>query len=475
MLAPVIAIRGQIALMSLAATCGMAVAQCPGDLWRLTFSDEFEGTSLDTSTWSHETGRWPYNAELQYYQLANVSVQGGFLSITATRDNRFNPPYASARINTRTSFLQRYGRFEMRARLPRGQGIWPAFWLLPENTWPPEIDIMELLGHEPTRVHFTNHWGTSAAPLSQTSSFSGPDFSADFHTFACEWQPDRIDFFVDGVRRATNINGGIPSVPMYIILNVAVGGLWPGNPNASTPFPQQMVVDWVRAYELLEPTSVIANGGFESRGPTGQVPFFGWVRSGNAFTDGGVVRTGAASGKLFGNFTGGSNASWIAQDVLVTPGQTMAAVGWFHTAASDRMTGANVASMIVEWRTSANAVLSRTSVVAADATMPPGEWIRRSVAAEAPAGATRARLLIEFRQPAMAAGSVFFDDIQFGPITCPPCLSDFNGDGGIDGGDLEAFFDSWEAGSQEADINQDGGIDGADVGVFFNSWERSSC
>ena len=469
------ALRRHLASIWLAALAGGAAAQCPGDLWRLTFSDEFEGTTLDAATWSHETGRWPYNAELQHYQLANVSVQGGFLAITATRDNRFNPPYASARINTSTSFLQRYGRFEMRARLPRGQGIWPAFWLLPQNAWPPEIDIMELLGHEPTRVHFTNHWGTAAAPRSQTSSFSGPDFSAGFHTFACEWYPDRIDFFVDGVRRATNINGGIPSVPMYIILNLAVGGLWPGNPDASTAFPQQMVVDWVRAYELLEPVSLIANGGFESRGTTGQVPLFGWVRSGNAFADTGVVRTGGTSGKLFGNFTGGANTSWIAQDVLVTPGQTMAAVGWFRTSSSDRIAGGNVASMIVEWRTSTNAVLSRDSVVAADASTAPNEWIRRVIAAEAPAGATRARLLIEFRQPAMATGSVFFDDIQFGPITCPPCRADFNRDGGIDGGDLESFFAAWETASEDADVNQDGGIDGADVGVFFHAWERSSC
>lgn len=468
-------LRFQLAALSLATAAGLASAQCPGDLWRLTFSDEFDGSSLDASTWSNETGRWPYNSELQYYQASNVSVRDGFMAITATRDARFNPPYASARINTRTSFLQRYGRFEMRARLPRGQGIWPAFWLLPQNAWPPEIDIMELLGHEPTKVYFTNHWGASSSPLSQSSSFSGPDFSADFHTFACEWYPDRIDFFVDGVRRSTNINGGIPSVPMYIILNVAVGGQWPGNPNASTPFPQQMVVDWVRAYELIEPVSQISNGGFESRGPTGQVPFFGWIRSGNAFTDAGVVRTGVASGKLFGNFTGGANTSWIAQDVLVTTGQTMAATGWFQTASSDRIAGANVASMIIEWRTSSNAVISRESVVAADATTPPGEWFRRVIGAEVPAGAARARLLVEFRQPATATGSVFFDDLQFGPISCPPCISDFNRDGGIDGADLEAFFDAWEDGGSRADVNQDGGIDGADVGVFFTAWERSSC
>lgn len=469
------AVRPHLVLLSIAAATAVSAAQCPGDLRRLTFSDEFDGTTLDAATWSHETGRWPYNSELQYYQVNNVAVQGGFLSITAARDNRFNPPYSSARINTKTSFLQRYGRFEMRARLPRGQGIWPAFWLLPQNAWPPEIDIMELLGHEPSRVYFTNHWGTSASPLSQGSSFAGPDFSADFHTFACEWYPDRIDFFVDGVRRATNINGGIPSVPMYIILNVAVGGQWPGNPNATTPFPQQMVVDWVRAYELIEPTSQISNGGFESRGPTGLVPFFGWVRSGNAFTDSGVVRTGAASGKLFGTFTGAANTSWIAQDLVVTPGQTYGAVGWFQTTAADRIAGANVASLTVEWRTSSNAVISRESVLAADATTPPGEWFRRVIATESPANAGRARLLVEFRQPAMAAGSVFFDDLQFGPITCPPCISDFNRDGGIDGADLEAFFDAWEAGAGQADVNQDGGIDGADVGVFFTAWERSSC
>ncbi len=459
----------------IAAMVGTAGAQCPPDLWRMSFADEFTDPNLDLSTWSYETGRWPYNAELEYYHLPAMSVAAGHLSITARVDNRYNPPYTSGRINTRTKFLQQYGRFEMRARLPKGQGIWPAFWLLPQDTWPPEIDIMEQLGHIPTQIHFTNHWGVYPSVASQSQSFTGPDTSAGFHTYACEWYPGRIDFFFDGVRRASNVNAGVPDVPMYIILNLAVGGQWPGNPNATTVFPQQMVVDYVRAYDEIKPVQRLANPSFESRGSGNNIPLFGWVRSGNAFAENQHARTGAVSAKLYGNFTGGVNTSSIYQEMSVTPGETMAAVGWFYNWSADRMAGANAVTMNIEWRTIGNAVISRESTVAANASSPTDYLMRSVVFGTVPPNAAKARLSIEFRQTANTAGAIFIDDVQFGRVECPQCIGDFNEDGGIDGADIEAFFRSWEAGEAGADVSQDGGVDGSDVQVFFTAWERGSC
>jgi beta-glucanase (GH16 family) len=457
------------------ALASVAAAQCPSDLWNLTFSDEFNGTSVDATTWTYEVGRWPYNNELENYQRSNVTEGNGSLTITAARDPRFNPAYSSGRINTRGRFLQQFGKFEMRAKLPRGKGMWPAFWLLPQDTWPPEIDIMENLGHETSKVYFTNHWGTYPNVQSQPTSYSGPDFSLDFHTYACEWYPDRIDFFVDGVRRTTHRNAGIPAVPMYIILNLAVGGDWPGYPDGTTLFPQKLVVDWVRAYERLQPSQTLTNSSFESFGANNATPLANWTKSGNAYCEPVGVRTGAHSGKLYGNFTGGVNTSSVYQEVSVTPGDIMAGTGWFMNLGSDRMSGSNTASMYIEWRTATNTVVSRSSIVVADASSPADSYMSNYVYGTVPATATKARFGVEFRQPALNNGAIFFDDLVFGKISCPMCIADFNQDGGIDGSDVGAFFDSWEAGNSDADVNQDGGIDGADVASFFVAWESGSC
>ncbi|MCA9245297.1 MAG: family 16 glycosylhydrolase, partial [Phycisphaerales bacterium] len=154
---------------------------------------------------------------------------------------------------TKDRFATVYGRIEVSAKLPGTQGIWPAHWMLPDSReWPPEIDIMELLGHQPTRVHMTHHWGVWPNVQSHTGSFDGSDFTAGFHEFAIEWSPDRIDWFVDGALRFSSTNT-IPTEPFYVILNTAVGGDWPGAPNGSTVFPQLHEIDYVRVYVPADP------------------------------------------------------------------------------------------------------------------------------------------------------------------------------------------------------------------------------
>lgn len=246
----------------------------PGDTLTLVWSDEFNGAALDPETWYFETGDgsqygipgWGNN-ELQYYQPNSAQLEGGFLVIEARERSVSGFNYTSARINTRDRFAFRYGRIEARIRLPGGQGIWPAFWLLPQDSpyggWAAsgEIDIMEAInlgGSGDNFVHGTIHYGGEwPAQQSSGESYLVPTNAQDnFHTYALEWDSGEIRWYVDGVlfamRNSWSSTGGpFPAPfdqPFYILINVAVGGNWPGSPNASTVFPVTMEVDWVRIY-----------------------------------------------------------------------------------------------------------------------------------------------------------------------------------------------------------------------------------
>ena len=241
-----------------------------------TWSDEFDGpagTAPDPTKWTHEVnGDGGGNGELQYYtdSTANASLDGnGNLLITARRENPGNYQchygycqYTSARLVTAQTFTQQYGHFEARIKVPSGTGMWPAFWMLGHDIttgtpWPDcgEIDIMENIGSEPSTVHGSLHGPGYFGGNPLTGSYSlpgGARFSDDFHTFAVDWAPDHIAWSVDGQeysRHTPAETGGNPwpfDHPFFIILNVAVGGSWPGPPGGDTQFPQSMVVDYVR-------------------------------------------------------------------------------------------------------------------------------------------------------------------------------------------------------------------------------------
>jgi beta-glucanase (GH16 family) len=235
----------------------------PGPGWVLDWSDEFEGRALDRSKWVEETGGHGFgNNELQYYTARpeNVRVAGGNLVIEARREDWQGRHYTSARIKTAGLFERTHGRYEARIKIPRGQGIWPAFWLLGADCdkagWPRcgEIDIMENIGKEPSTVHGTLHGpGYSGEhAFGKPSSIAGA-FADDFHVYAVEWEPREIRWYRDGVlyhtARPALVKGDwVFEHPFFVILNLAVGGYWPGNPDAGTVFPQQMLVDYVRVY-----------------------------------------------------------------------------------------------------------------------------------------------------------------------------------------------------------------------------------
>jgi beta-glucanase (GH16 family) len=187
----------------------------------------------------------------------NVSVSGGMLHLTAKEDLPRHP-YTSGVITTGGSpstpatFAFQYGYMEMRAQFPPGQGLWPAFWLLPaDGSWPPEIDAMEWLGNTPTIDYATIHWGVERNghhPSNGTSYDTGEDLSAGFHTYGVDWQADRVTWYFDGkvIKTFTKVND-IPHKPMYVIVNLAVGG-WIAPPDKTVHFPAAMLVDYVRVW-----------------------------------------------------------------------------------------------------------------------------------------------------------------------------------------------------------------------------------
>ena len=183
-------------------------------------------------------------------------LRTGTLEITADRlPEELRPllwgrEYTSGVITTKGTFSQMYGVFEMRARLPKGQGLWPAFWLLPANgAWPPELDIMEVLGHDTTTLYTTWHSKETGAYTREATVTHVPDMSADFHVYGLEWEKDVIKWFFDGIEIARAPTPADMHVPMQILANLTVGGNWPKNPDTSTPFPAVFAIDWIRAYQ----------------------------------------------------------------------------------------------------------------------------------------------------------------------------------------------------------------------------------
>jgi len=238
--------------VALLAAGGVAAAVLSGGQdrpgWALTFSDEFEGDTLDEAKWSTNWGR--SNEALTHYLRDRLDVDGGHLRISAVHGGApSDRPWSSGLIMSRDSHEQRYGRFEMRAKVPAGQALWPAFWLLPKGAGEPEIDVMEHIGQEPNRVYMTVH---GYGPEQEQRTFDGPDFTAGYHTYAVEWTEGLLVWKIDGVERFRTTRG-VPDMPMYLIANLAVGypgdpSQWVGAPDDSTPSPAYMDIDWIRAY-----------------------------------------------------------------------------------------------------------------------------------------------------------------------------------------------------------------------------------
>ncbi|MEZ5039766.1 MAG: glycoside hydrolase family 16 protein [Saprospiraceae bacterium] len=236
--------------------------------WQLVWEDEFDGAVgqlPDATKWNFDIGTDWGNRQLEYDtdRPENAATDGnGNLAIVARRESYAGAPFTSARITTKGKLDQTYGRFEARIKMPWGPGIWPAFWLLGSNidevSWPQcgEIDIMEYRGQQPNLIHGTIHGPgySGGAAITKSFGFEKDRFDVDFHIFAVEWGKEYINFFVDETLYKSITPADVPGEwvfdhPFHIILNLAVGGDYVGFPTSQTPFPQTMLVDWVRVYQ----------------------------------------------------------------------------------------------------------------------------------------------------------------------------------------------------------------------------------
>jgi hypothetical protein len=224
--------------------------------WRMVWNDEFNGTDYDTtSVWDPADGPSGVEGEDVYYDHNRISVGDGRLRMNIIRQITETQwwgtkHYRGAAMNTREAWT--YGRFAVRARLPRGKGVWPSIWLWPLSAASrPEIDIMENLGHQPEWVYMTYHYDSAGVFRSRQKPFHGPDYSQEFHEFAVDWFPTEIRWYIDGVEtNRTHWTGTIE--PLHLIITANVGGKWPGYPDSTTPFPTDYDIDYARVYEAVE-------------------------------------------------------------------------------------------------------------------------------------------------------------------------------------------------------------------------------
>jgi beta-glucanase (GH16 family) len=312
--------------------------------YQLAWADEFNGTALDLGKWTPQVGVGSTvsgNAELQYYTARpqNIQVANGSLKIIALEESYGGNAYTSARLQTRNIADWLYGRMEARIKLPVAQGMWPAFWMLPTasyyGSWPRngEIDIMELVGLEPSKAYGTIHTHDNDAVKTFSSVYTLPSgtFADDFHVFAMEWSPNEIKFFVDNNLYATKTNLTVSPYPwvfdkpFFMLLNLAIGGPWALAPDATTTFPQVMEVDYVRVYQKLVDMNITGKNLVEpnTNGVVYAVPIlsnstYQWSVSG-----GGSIVTGQNTPQITVNWANSSgNVSVLINDGC-TPSATL--------------------------------------------------------------------------------------------------------------------------------------------------------
>lgn len=435
---------------------GRVCAQTPV-AWNLVWADEFnqvDGSSPDPSKWGFDVGGGGWgNNELESYttRASNCSVTNGQLTITALKENYTGSDgiarnYTSARLKTLGKWSWTRGRIEARIKIPRGQGIWPAFWMMGVNNsavgWPTcgEIDIMENIGKEPGSVHGTIHGpGYSGGNgISGTYTLPNSGVIADaFHVFAVEWQTNSISFFVDTNLYFTVTPSRLPAgthwvynAPEFLLLNLAVGGNWPGNPDGTTIFPQSMLVDYIRVYAQSNAptigTNALANPGFETGG------LAAWTSYGpNVYLSSlsnYSVHDGTNDLRVYGSSSGYPNYSGLYQDKPCTPGMVYTANGFLLSPATERLAGGNVAWLEVSFRDGSGTILSLYRSSSFTSSTSPDNWLNFAITNRydpvnfsflagvtnlvAPVGTATVRFQTLVQQVSSSSGSVLFDDLD---------------------------------------------------------------
>ncbi|MEQ8211651.1 MAG: glycoside hydrolase family 16 protein [Lacipirellulaceae bacterium] len=467
-----------------------AVAQIAPEGWTLTWNDEFNGTQLDTTKWDPIFWNTPFNNERQAYRPDRATVSGGNLVLTADDTPNGGKQYTSGKVES--VYAQQHGRWEVRAKLPSTQGTWPAIWLLPDtNTWPwpsqGEIDIMENRGHQPDIVSSAFHYGPDFFGRqfeTEEIHYNGPsagNYHNDFHIYAVEWDATQIKFFVDDVNYHTitdaQVGGFLSSqtAPMEVNLNVAVGGDFLGGlqPNGSSVWPQEMLVDYVRIFERSTDITPFQNGSFEDGGGS----LSSWNLFGNSIpnvlAESEAVLDGSHSLKIFGQFNGGQNFSGAEQGIPVEGGDEISATASSYIRSVDDLINGNVVSMKFDYYSafggqfgSADYLGSTAIEIANDATTN-DQWFEHVLSDTVPANAVEARLVFLFNQPNQGQGAIHIDDVLFSVVELIDD-ADGNGDGIIDGLD----FLQWQQGN--GDFNNDALVNGSDLTVWRQQYGDSS-
>ncbi len=410
--------------------------------------DEFDSNSLDTAIWTAGNTNSPTNFSQQDYLPGQISVSGGSLRILSENIASRGLPYRSGLVETKA--YQKYGRWDVRAKLPTSKGMWPAIWLLSDTAaapWPSEgeIDIMENRGDEPNLTSSAFHYGINDGNnfehnfvySEQTSvqDSSIVNYHDSFHTYSVEWDPKQIRFYVDDVHhytvRDSDVDGFLTNDvgEMRLILNTAIGGTFLDNPDGSTVWPQEFEIDYVHAYtkSSTPPVLTFENGGFEDNGGSiahwtkfGASPI-GNVSSGNEYVD-----EGAEALKLYGQFNGTTNYSGIEQGISVTAGDEIVASARSLINSADSISGSsNVVYLKIDYYSElyglfgTSEYISSDSVVIADSATQNDAWLDNEIMSVAPAGAVEARIAIVFEQAANEGGAVYVDDVQFAIAAAP--------------------------------------------------------
>lgn len=419
---------------------GLAGAVAPR--WEPAWGDDFK--QLDESKWTRVDTPVTTNQSLQDYLPEQVSVAEGRLVITADDRPSRDRTYRSGQVISRSE--QRFGRWEIRAKLPASRGMWPAIWLLPEvakHQWPSggEIDIVENRGDEPLVSSSAFHYGTNPPYQhdfvlgEQSTSLDGQraSYHDSFHTYAVDWTPRYLRFYVDGVNHYTVYDedlGGFLSKnaqPMQLVINNAIGGKFLDDPDGSTVLPQRMEIDWVKVYELSDKPgkAAFANGDFEAEGGT----LVGWSLFGartrevqNALVASEAVLEGEASLKLYGPGDGGERFSGLSQGITVAPGaEVTASLSAFVRSQDSLAGGDNRVLMKIEFYNAFGAkygppaMLGEHETLVANGQTPNDEWLEHNLTVTAPAGTVEARLVLLFDQPSGGPGAVHLDEVRFGP------------------------------------------------------------
>lgn len=480
------------ALLVVGLHAGSAVGAAPD--WRLSWEDSFE--VLDANRWEAVTTFEPTNDSRQAYLASQVSVDNGNLVLISENEPAGSLPYRSGLVKTRE--FQQYGRWEVRAKLPTTAGMWPAIWLLPdtgEHPWPSggEIDIMENRGNQPTLTSSAFHYGTNSPYKhdfvygeQQTATLGGAltRYDEGFHTYAVDWTPEYLRFYVDGVNHYTvhdeDVEGFLSqsTQPMQLVINTAVGGTFLPDPDETTVWPQEFRIDSVRVFEATGQRGEVklTNSGFEHDGGG----LSDWTVFGNELFDNPnvrvaneAVRTGKASLKVFGTFQEGANQSGISQGITVGAGDEVTAELHALVRSADELGGENRIALKIDFysrfgaKHGSDAMLREEILWIADATTATDQWAQQELSALAPEGAEEARLSIVFEQPGYAGGAIHIDDIVF-EATPAVARADFNFDGSVNAADYTVWRDTRGATGSDlaADADRSGRVDAQDLAIW---------